>query len=80
MSMESHVTDCLDKMKDSRRLVTYDVEVHDIIVEMASTVVRSCSVALKTTADKIMAATLVASELVAAVSNIIVSAEEGKYA
>ena len=40
LNMESHVSDCQSKMKDSRSLVATDEEVHDIIVEMMMTVVR----------------------------------------
>ena len=53
LSIEGHASTCLDKMRSSQRLVLEDKDVHDIIVEMIVTVVRSCAVSLKGTADKV---------------------------
>ena len=71
LGIENHASTCLEKMKSSRQLVIEDKEVHDIIVEMMLTVVRSCSVSLKSTADKVLGAVVFASDLQALISNII---------
>ena len=71
LGIECHASTCLEKMKSSRTLVIEDKEVHNIIVEMVLTVVKSCAVSLKSTADKVLGAVVSASDLQSHISNII---------
>lgn len=75
LSIEAHASTCLEKMRNSQHLVLVDKDVHNIIVEMMLTVVRSCAVSLKGTADKAVGATVSASELQDMVEGIISTAK-----